>query len=730
MQVIQKELCNETFNVNFAGQVRYLRYDIVFRNSRSDKFIFSFYFLKYDNGLLIEIDFNGIDYSKHLLAKNLIRSFDVEEQKNILQTCEVLQANSARMNYKNKTSFPRSLHPPRALRTNNNTNNDVSANDRTNLNSVAQPVPIPIPVNINPVDSPSMKKSVQSRLQPTEKRSFISAPDIFAVRSTHDVFISHVNPNSLEFWVQMVKDQEKLSQLMKKLNSFQLHKLKFAPQTGSACIARYSMDKKFYRAAVKSNDLKTIDIVFIDHGIEEKVSINDVYEIPECFLDQHTLCRRFTLDGLHRFPSVSVGLSEYFARMVSGKFMTLTVVEHTIVPTCNLYDFKNQRYIMDELIKFQDLDSIKTIESCKLKEDDVDFVTICYIDSVQKFFVQLQKTQQKYNMLYDKISQFYQRSGEKMHTVAVGSLCAANYEKYEWYRGEVVAIEGSIIKILFIDYGFIAELTIDKLKKLIFDFKSLPGQAIECCLLGFENVENVRDISRVQLEMMTGTHTNDDIDEDNNSNKKVLKLHVIKKLSNNRNIVNLFDESKQPFINISKRVLELSMPHVFEKLHSHQNAQQINKSLPLLNSTVIDDINNNGIKTPQSYDNSGKTNYFGKNYRKTPMYNNNSNNMSKNTTMWDDTIPNNKTEMWDSSGPNNKTEMWDSSGSNNKTEMWDTIKSGQNNGDMSRNNSIFKNRMQQNLSSNRSENWDDSVKSQYNQSQRGGAGRGGYSQNR
>lgn len=673
----------------------------------------NYFFFQYDNGLLIEINFNDIDYSVHLLANNLIESFDVEEQKNKLQNCELAQGNSCKMNYKNKSSFPRSLQPPRALRTNNN-NTDVSANDVKHLNPVVQPVFIPIPVNINPMDSPAMKKSVQSRLQPTEKRSFISAPDIFAVRSTHDVFISHVNPNSFEFWVQMVKDQETLSQLMKKLNSFQLHKLKFAPQIGSACVARYSMDKKFYRAVVKSSDLKTIDIVFIDHGNEEKVSINDVYEIPECFLEQHTLCRRFTLDGLSRFPSVSVGLSEYFDRMVSGKYMKLTVVDHTIVPTCNLYDFKNQINIMDELIKFHDLDSIKIIESCKLKEDDVDFVTICYIDSVQKFFVQLQKTQQKYNILYDKISQFYQRSGEKMQTVAVGSLCAANYEKYEWYRGEVVAIEGSIIKILFIDYGFIAELTIDKLKKLIFDFKSLPGQAIECCLLGFENVENVRDISRVQLEMMTGTHTNDDIDEDNNSNKKVLKLHVIRKLSNNRNIVNLFDESKQPFINISKRVLELSMPHLFEKLHNHQ----INKPLPLLNSTVIDDINNNGNKTPQSFDNNGKANYFGKNYRKTPMYNNNSNNISKNTTMWDDTIPNNRTEMWDSSA------------SNNKTEMWDTIKSGQNNGEMSRNNSIFKNRMQQNLSSNRSENWDDSVRSQYNQSQRGGPGRGGYSQNR
>ncbi|XP_022086655.1 uncharacterized protein LOC110977121 isoform X2 [Acanthaster planci] len=70
-------------------------------------------------------------------------------------------------------------------------------------------------------------------------------------------------------------------------------------------------------------------------------------------------------------------------------------------------------------------------------------------------------------------------------TAKVGGICAARYSQdAQWYRGEVVSINGAVCTVCLIDYGTVDEVPVDGLRRLQDAMLKLPKQALKCHLSG------------------------------------------------------------------------------------------------------------------------------------------------------------------------------------------------------------------------------------------------------
>ena len=69
-----------------------------------------------------------------------------------------------------------------------------------------------------------------------------------------------------------------------------------------------------------------------------------------------------------------------------------------------------------------------------------------------------------------------------MHFGRIEQACVAKYEDGAWYRGKILAINGSEVSILFVDYGNQQRCPLNSLKIIDEEFIKLPPQAYHCTL--------------------------------------------------------------------------------------------------------------------------------------------------------------------------------------------------------------------------------------------------------
>lgn len=143
------------------------------------------------------------------------------------------------------------------------------------------------------------------------------------------------------------------------------------------------------------------------------------------------------------------------------------------------------------------------------------------------------------------------------------------------------------VLIKYVDYGNTARAERKFLRELDYEFTVLQCQVMECCLKGFDKIP-ATDTQRIQLEMMS---------EDAHGARKKMQLTVVDKLPNGVPIVNLYDVSSSPPIDISKRMVKLSVaPRQFSNMHQDGGGAQPmmsrrldNRDGEIINSTTIDD---------------------------------------------------------------------------------------------------------------------------------------------
>lgn len=461
------------------------------------------------------------------------------------------------------------------------------------------------------------------------------------IKSTHRVFCPHIEDGPNLFAIQLsssFNDLDKMMDDMKQLRQLKVIKEKLI--VGMACMARYPLDGQLYRAVIERLATKTCNVFFVDYGNSESVSFSEIYEIPPQFLKHTVFALRFALSGYKEFDPLTEPVREKFKSLILEKEFKLTVTPLEGIPFFHygkIYT-ENNTEVIDELRKIVKPSILLYTAGPILEKNDEQNVIIRYIDSPHKFYVQMTSTIPAYNKLMDDLLLYCQKMKE-IEKVEIGLACAVKYdEDSEWYRAKVLKINGDKILCSYVDFGNTQEVKKSVIRELKSKFLELPPQAIECCLFGFENQTQSLDTARVQLEMLC---------ESLDGVRKPLKLSVVKKLSEQLNLVNLSDESQKPPLNISKTVIKNTLPqNAFMSTYDRIERKEVLNSTGFESSIPINQASVNWNTSESS-----------KNPNLTPC------NRIQSSQCWDTPKP--------SEINTPRTENWDTP----RTEIWDTPKS-------------------------------------------------------
>ncbi|XP_071476635.1 tudor domain-containing 6-like [Diadema antillarum] len=347
----------------------------------------------------------------------------------------------------------------------------------------------------------------------------------FPARGAVDVYISHVS-NPSEFWCQTAESTPQLQRVMSELHARygslgpSDRRLKNTT-VGTPCVAQFSEDKCWYRGVVVNKHVKMLEVLFVDYGNSEKVSLAGIKEItPElmklpvlavkCSLEgerewqnAHTEAMKETADRTEPFKCEvkKTDCGVYVVDLLwEGKRMTDVLTKMKLPsPTVAPVTTPAPKQVESEISKVttptvstqnstaasthQLMYAIATELEC-LQVDQVEDVVISYWEGPSRFWCQLAKKCASLDELMDSLHG--DRSGGKIDASAIkpGLVCCAKYaEDGAWYRAQVTQAEPATQpEVLFIDYGNKSKVTLADLRVLPQAMTSLPAQAMQCFL--------------------------------------------------------------------------------------------------------------------------------------------------------------------------------------------------------------------------------------------------------
>lgn len=420
---------------------------------------------------------------------------------------------------------------------------------------------------------------------PTEARSSGTIPvykaNDLGVGSNHVVYCSFAQDGPHLFSVQLKNQEHILDNMMTNLANVQLRNLTHKPSIGMACIARYSEDRGFYRAAIVNIQPKVCRVTYIDYGNSEDVAFTDIFEVPDKFLEHKIFAIQFSLSGTKQIEPIDDRLKEYFSNLVRDAELELKVMPldgPMFVQYCDLF-YKNRNVLdmlKDKMLEFNSYPNPRQLT-------DGDQVIIRYVENVNSFFVQRTADCLKFDAMMDKLLVHCKLMEPMDKLPKMGLCCAALHvgDENEYYRVEVLqAMDNNRVRVVYVDYGQVAVLPLDQLKRISPEFMTLPRQINECCLVEFETNANISDNTRKQLEMMA---------EDRNNERKKFRVEVRDRTPKAVYVVNLYDDKETPPLNVSASLYKLSMPR-----KNYGNSSKFTKgayNTDYVNSTVISDAN-------------------------------------------------------------------------------------------------------------------------------------------
>lgn len=399
--------------------------------------------------------------------------------------------------------------------------------------------------NLNSMKPTLTTTSEQLSSLPHYMPVFIS--DTLIVHGLHQVYVSYVDDGPYMFSIQLKSSEQKMEQMMADIANSPLQPLSRKAALGMACLARYSADKNIYRAVVKSIYRDSCQLLYVDYGNSETVSLNHIYDIPEHFLRLKTFAIRVSLAGLNALPPLSQDVKTFFKNTVADKTLDMVVVPpdgKAFVQYCELR--LNGENLLNRL---KDIVSKvpKFLEPATLSDDDV--VVIRFVESPKLFYVQQTKNIVEYENMMDKLYQ-YCEGAPFLNEFEKGVACAARYkDDKEWYRAEIISVNGSDALIRFVDFGIELKTKARELKEISYEFLSMPKQAVLCCLFAFDTMQTLSNSARDQMELLA---------EDTVGERRNFRVKVHGNVGNAM-LVNLIDESQVPYLDLSKRMLQLSL---------------------------------------------------------------------------------------------------------------------------------------------------------------------------
>ncbi|XP_060020196.1 tudor domain-containing protein 6 isoform X1 [Lagenorhynchus albirostris] len=395
-----------------------------------------------------------------------------------------------------------------------------------------------------------------------------SCKEELEVGSTVEVKVSHAE-NPGYFWCQLTRNIEGLEALM---CSIQDHcKNTATPYQGTtpACLAKRTANGKWSRALITgAQSSEHVNVIFVDYGDKETVSVKNIYSISEEFLKVKVQALRCSLYNLIQPTGHNPFVWDEKAIQAFSEFVH-KAWEDNVELKCTIFALASIHVeelfnVVDLLTPFQSachfLVEQRLARPVKLQKPLVssvqlhsyyysthgmkigseESVYITHVDDPWTFYCQLGRNANILEQLSYHITQLSKvLLNLKTSPLVPSTLCLARYTDGNWYRGIIIEKEPN--KVFFVDFGNSYVVTNDDLLPIpsdAYDVLLLPMQAIKCSL---------SDIPDHIPEEVT-TRFQETISE------KSLKALVVAKDPDGRLIIELYDNSIQINANINEKL--------------------------------------------------------------------------------------------------------------------------------------------------------------------------------
>ncbi|XP_023118492.2 tudor domain-containing 6 isoform X2 [Amphiprion ocellaris] len=342
----------------------------------------------------------------------------------------------------------------------------------------------------------------------TERRVLTFKEHMFPIGSVLDVTVSYIeSPN--DFWCQLAQNTGYLKLLMRDIQAHYAGS-EFEPNVETACVARHPDNGMWYRALViHKHEAPQVDVLFVDYGQMETVSLFDLRRIRPEFLTLHGQAFRCSL--LNPIDPTSA-INEWNGEAVTRfqKFVE-TAVSNFVILKCTIFAvmYSEQKIVFNIVDLETPFESVCTslanlVKSAppkkatgpsfrldtyyysthNVKTGTEEQVTVTCVSNTGQFYCQLEKNVDVMKDLKMKVSNLCRQLENVKLPAVFGTLCFARYTDGEWYRGQIKATKPAIL-VNFVDYGDTIEVEkcdLLPVPREANDIMSVPVQAVVCGL--------------------------------------------------------------------------------------------------------------------------------------------------------------------------------------------------------------------------------------------------------
>lgn len=370
----------------------------------------------------------------------------------------------------------------------------------------------------------------------------------------HVVYVTYIENGPNEFYVQLKSQEHVLDRLASDLSSApRVQLVSKMPINmaciGMACMARYSEDQALYRAVIHKVHTNGCRVIFVDYGNSEFVPLNELYEIPMNFLEHKTFAMPFELHRCKELGPIDDRLKKAFDELVKDATLELKVIPSTksTAQQCELFLSNGENILHLLMAKKHELNSYPNPPYLK----DGDKVIIRFAVTAKKFFVQRVKDLPVFDRMMDSLLAHCVAASQMTVLPPKDTCCAAMVkgDMGEWYRVIVTKqVDRDHVQVYVVDYGHEMTCHLSDLRNITPSFLELPRQAIECCLVDFDDV----------IDLPEGTHEKFGLFISDTNNDPVEYKVSLRRHSSNIYVIDLTNDTKE--VSVSLSIYKLAMP--------------------------------------------------------------------------------------------------------------------------------------------------------------------------
>ncbi|XP_069127026.1 uncharacterized protein [Argopecten irradians] len=253
---------------------------------------------------------------------------------------------------------------------------------------------------------------------------------------------------------------------------------------GDVVLALYSEDGVWYRARIESLAGGVASVFFIDYGNKEKINNTDIkVATGELQTIQGLATKCDLVDVLPNENTWTASETEKLTEQLVGFEFTVEIMGQSRSRdgvALRLYSdtglFKHGR---EQSSKTK---NVKTSSATELQIGMQYNAYLSYVDSANKFWIQLVDQENKLNDLMTSLADSAASGAEKLDRVSAGTLCMTFYsEDQAPYRSSILTVNGNTSLVQFVDYGNSESKNVSELLKLPQHFQGLPAMSLKCC---------------------------------------------------------------------------------------------------------------------------------------------------------------------------------------------------------------------------------------------------------